>query len=122
MAAGGSAAREAAHQRELAEEHDRAFAAHIHDLVERGIRAGDIGVLTRTNREAENAAEYLKRMGIAAVLLTGWDGARIDAVKVGTTHRAKGLEFAQVALLRVAGRVLDEADDSERRMLERRAL
>ncbi|MBI5161742.1 MAG: UvrD-helicase domain-containing protein [Micrococcales bacterium] len=102
--------------------HDRAFAAHLHSLVERGIRAGDIGVLTRTNRDAENAAEYLKRMGIPTVLLTRWDGARIDAVKVGTTYRAKGLEFAQVALLRVPGRVLDEPDGSERRMLERRAV
>jgi superfamily I DNA/RNA helicase len=40
----------------------------------------------------------LRRAGTEVVLLEKYDGSEVDAVKVGTIKRAKGLEFKQVLL------------------------
>ena len=51
--------------------------------------------------------------GIAAVDLENYDGRPIDAVKVGTIKRAKGLEFKQVLLWRVPEGLIDSAPTGE---------
>ena len=67
-------------------------------LREVGTRPGDIGVLCVTRSGAKRAADVLRRSGTEVVLLEEYDGNAVDAVKVGTIKRAKGLEFKQVLL------------------------
>ncbi|NMR20252.1 nuclease-related domain-containing DEAD/DEAH box helicase [Cellulomonas fimi] len=63
-----------------------------------GTSAGDVGVLCVTAKGVERAADALRAAGFPVVLLSDYDGAPVDAVKVGTIKRAKGLEFKQVLL------------------------
>ncbi|MFD8248824.1 UvrD-helicase domain-containing protein [Nocardia sp. NPDC059691] len=56
----------------------------------------DIAVLTRTRHEAGRLAGALEAVGIATLPLEDYDGTPRAAVKVGTVHRAKGLDFAAV--------------------------
>ncbi|MGK8520243.1 UvrD-helicase domain-containing protein [Nocardia asteroides] len=56
----------------------------------------DIAVLTRTRQEAGRLAGALDAVGIATLPLEDYDGSLHAAVKVGTIHRAKGLDFAAV--------------------------
>jgi hypothetical protein len=108
--------------------HDAGLVARVREVLQLvGTTAGDVGVLTRTNREAEQCGRVLSAAGIPVVSLKHYDGRPIDSVKVGTIKRAKGLEFKQVLLPRVrtvlmdAGAEVPEAD-RERRELERREL
>ena len=70
----------------------------------------------------------LARSGIASIRLTDYVGTTGEAVKVGTFHRAKGLEFAHVLIpdrdLYPTPRRPSESDDvyRERAELERRVL
>ena len=71
----------------------------IRALVESGaVRYGDIGVFVPTNKEVKALTSILRRAGIDHVDLNAWDGTGSDTVKVGTYHRAKGLEFKIVFL------------------------
>lgn len=63
-----------------------------------GTGYGDVAVLCVSKRGAELAEEALKRAGIPTIGLLDYRGESIDAVKVGTIKRAKGLEFKQVVL------------------------
>ncbi|MFD7843604.1 UvrD-helicase domain-containing protein [Nocardia sp. NPDC059764] len=57
---------------------------------------GHVAVITRTNTEANRFLRVLKAAGIPIQLLEDYDGTYVDAVKVGTVQRAKGLEFPAV--------------------------
>ena len=59
---------------------------------------GDIAVLTPTREAADHYRRVLHAAQIPAVNLADYAGHRIDAVKVGTIRRAKGLEFRAVFL------------------------
>lgn len=89
---------------------------------------GDLGVLTATNQQADEVTAASRAAGIPVVSLQRYDGRTVDAVKVGTIKRAKGLEFKQVLLAHVRGRLLAEQAgepseaDRERRALDRREL
>ncbi|MFE7801185.1 hypothetical protein [Nocardia sp. NPDC057440] len=61
-----------------------------------GKQLSDIAVLTITRTMAERLAGALEAVGIPICLLENYDGTSCDAVKVGTIHRAKGLDFAAV--------------------------
>lgn len=96
---------------------------HDHDA-----RYGDTAVLVATNQAAAHWSAVLARSGVPVVLLTGYDGHTVDAVKVGTFDRAKGLDFAHV-LIPDTDRIprprrQHESDDAhtERARLERRRL
>ncbi len=108
--------------------HDAALVAHVRSLVASGVDAGDVGVLTATNRDAQALATALRAVGFGVVELTSYTGSTAPLVKVGTIKRAKGLEFKHVLLGRVAGELLAPAveglDDGarERREIERREL
>ena len=70
----------------------------------------------------------LRAAGAPFVSLKEYGGKPVSAVKVGTVKRAKGLEFKQVLLAHVRGRLLADAPasmseaDRERRELDRREL
>ena len=108
--------------------HDAALVAHVRSLVASGVDAGDVGVLTATNRDAHALATALRATGYGVVELKSYSGSTAPLVKVGTIKRAKGLEFKHVLLGRVAGELLAHAveglDDGarERREIERREL
>jgi superfamily I DNA/RNA helicase len=75
-----------------------------------------------------DAAIALRTAGIPFIELTEYTGRRIDAVKLATVHRAKGLEFKHVLVARTPHHLLGDStmesdtSDRERRDLDRRAL
>ncbi|WP_199422489.1 nuclease-related domain-containing DEAD/DEAH box helicase [Actinotalea solisilvae] len=69
-----------------------------HVLGEVGTGPGDVGVLCLSKFAVRDAIAALSRAGIPAIELEKYDGTPVDAVKVGTIKRAKGLEFKQVLL------------------------
>jgi len=78
------------------------------------VRPADIAVLTSTPEAASHYRRVLHAAQIPAVRLADYEGRRIDAVKVGTIRRAKGLEFKAVFLPghdRAAARVDGGADE-----------
>lgn len=89
---------------------------------------GDIGVLALYSWHAREAAEALEAAGIPTIDLADYDGTPVDAVKVGTIKRAKGLEFAEVLIVRTPPSLVQPGpptlDDAaiERTTLQRREL
>lgn len=67
-------------------------------LREVGVEHGDIGVLCLTTRGATAVSGSLHAAGFPVVALEKYDGAAVDAIKVGTVKRAKGLEFKHVLI------------------------
>lgn len=114
--------------------HDESLVRRVREIVAGaeasgvGARLGDIGVLALYSWHAREAAEALEAAGIPTIDLTEYDGTPVDAVKVGTIKRAKGLEFAEVLLVRTPPYLVQpgvaEVDDSaaERAALQRREL
>ncbi|WP_261567361.1 NERD domain-containing protein [Frankia gtarii] len=102
------------------------------DLVDahdgRGVRYGDMALLAPTNDAVASWERILTRAGIPAVSLRRYDGTACDAVKIGTYHRSKGLDFARVYIPDrnrfPRPRREAESDDAyrERAALERRQL
>ncbi len=80
-------------------ERDRRLVERVREVTrEVGIGPGDVGVLCMSNRAADAVAAALRSAGQPVVMLTDYDGAPVDAVKVGTVKRAKGLEFKHVLI------------------------
>lgn len=63
-----------------------------------GTGIGDVAVLCISRREATQASATLQAAGFPVVNLEDYNGLPLDAVKVGTIKRAKGLEFKQVLI------------------------
>ncbi len=105
-------------------DHDRAMLDRLTKVIRLvGTGHGDIGILTATNRQANDVIEALGRAGVPTVSLQQYAGRTSDAVRVGTVKRAKGLEFKQVLLAHVDPRLLDaapaEPSETERERRER---
>jgi len=85
-------------------DHDRQLVARLR-AVEQDVATGwgDIGVLAVSSFDARRLADLISGAGIPVVELQKYDGDVVDAVKVGTIKRAKGLEFKQVCLVGVRG-------------------
>jgi hypothetical protein len=84
---------------------------------------GDIGVLSLTKSGVADTMRLLKAAGIPAIDLEQYTGRPVDAVKVGTVKRAKGLEFKTVLLPRVRAEWIDASElDDEARVIHRREL
>jgi hypothetical protein len=77
-----------------------ALVACARDLVERNdlVGPGDIGICCATNAHAKAVRRAVEATGFATQDLKDYDGTPNDCVKVGTHHRAKGLEFKVVFL------------------------
>lgn len=92
-------------------ERDRQLVHRVRTVLrEVGTRPGDIGVLCITRDGAKRAAGVLRRAGAKVVMLENYDGSEVDAVKVGTIKRAKGLEFKQALLPDVRPDHIGDAD------------
>lgn len=63
-----------------------------------GIGPGDVAVLAPFNTSANSVRARLRSHGLEVQSLEDYDGRHNDRVKVGTYHRAKGLEFKAVFL------------------------
>ena len=63
-----------------------------------GTGIGDVAVLCITRRSAMDATAALLAAGFPVINLEEYGGVPLDAVKVGTIKRAKGLEFKQVLI------------------------
>ncbi|MEU2851399.1 nuclease-related domain-containing DEAD/DEAH box helicase [Streptomyces syringium] len=108
-------------------EHDAALVAALHDL---GPEAWpDSAVLCRTGTERDRYLRLLTRAGITAITLEQYDGHPVPGVKLGSYHRAKGLEFKHVHLpdhdapaTAGAGDGADDGVARERRELRRSQL
>lgn len=88
-----------------------------------GLAHGDAAVLCRHRREAAEVRTLLRQGGVPVLDLEQYEGQPVDAVKVGTAKRAKGLEFARVYLPRVdSWRVRDGEAEPEQVQRERREL
>jgi superfamily I DNA/RNA helicase len=110
-------------------DHDAAMLARLTEVLRLvGTSHGDVGILTATNRQADDVMTVFRAAGVPFVSLKDYGGKPVDAVKVGTVKRAKGLEFKQVLFAHVRGRLLADGPvptsepDRERRELERREL
>ncbi|QCB92362.1 nuclease-related domain-containing DEAD/DEAH box helicase [Cellulomonas shaoxiangyii] len=86
-----------------------------------GTGYGDVGVLSLSRRGVDDATAALTAAGVPVVNLEKYDGVPVDAVKVGTIKRAKGLEFKQVLVVDVRAswftekpEQLDEVDRERR--------
>lgn len=108
--------------------HDVALVARLAALRELGVVPGQIAVLGIDPFAVLMTISALEQAGVPWVGLEAWDGVASAGVVVGTTHQAKGLDFAQVLLARVSAELL-EADDAgcetaacERRRMQRREL
>jgi hypothetical protein len=114
--------------------HDRSLVERVRRIVAdaeqsgRGVRLGDIGVLALYAWHAAEAAEALREAGIPTVDLAAHDETPQDAVRVGTIKRAKGLEFAEVLVVRTppylvqSGSGAPDEASAERAILQRREL
>ena len=77
-----------------------ALAERVRGWIGEGIEPHAIGIAARAGYLAEQAAVALKAVGIPVTSLTTKSAK--DAVRVGTMHRMKGLEFQAVAVIGVA--------------------
>ena len=108
--------------------HDRSLIEHVRSLLRAGVHLGDIGILTPTNFAAGDVSKALAAAGLRSIELLAYDGTPVDAIKVGTIKRAKGLEFKQVLVVRTPPRlfepvpVSEDSTETERRELDRREL
>ncbi|MFF3715544.1 UvrD-helicase domain-containing protein [Streptomyces prasinus] len=79
--------------------------AQVRAWMDAGVGAGEIGVSARFNKTCGKAVAHLKDAGIPAVTLRTASGesaaAEATAVRVGTMHSFKGLEFRCVAVIGV---------------------
>ncbi|PZF39637.1 nuclease [Curtobacterium sp. MCLR17_051] len=105
-------------------DHDRAMLDRLTEVLRLvGTGHGDVGILTATNRQADDVMQALASADVPTVSLQQYAGRSSDAVRVGTVKRAKGLEFKQVLLAHVDPRLLDaapaEPSETERERRER---
>jgi len=78
-------------------EHDAGMVAALRGLIAQSA-VGDVAILCNTTWEADSAMRLLTAVGIPSINLLKYVGVPVDAVKVGTIKRAKGLEFKVVML------------------------
>lgn len=78
-------------------EHDQALLAALRAL-SGGVERADVAVLCPSMRAIAHYQRLLTRAGIPVCPLEQYDGRPVDAVKLGTYLRAKGLEFKCVYL------------------------
>jgi mRNA-degrading endonuclease RelE of RelBE toxin-antitoxin system len=71
-------------------------AALVADDVQRGVDPADCAVLHPTNKGVDAILRALRADGVPTQKLTDYKGVRSSGAKVGTFHRAKGIEFKRV--------------------------
>ena len=97
-------------------------AALVADDVQRGVDPEDCAVLHPTNKGVEAILKALTADRVPVQKLADYRGVRAPGVKVGTFHRAKGLEFKRVYLAGLGKKrwpILWRESDPESREAER---
>lgn len=97
-------------------------AALVADDVQRGVDPADCAVLHPTNKGVEAILKALRADRVPTQKLTDYKGVRSPGAKVGTFHRAKGLEFKRVYLAGLGSKrwpILWKETDPESREAER---
>lgn len=89
---------------------------------ELGTDLGDVAVLALDRYALAPVAVALSAAGIATIELDTYDGSTVEAVKIGTVKRAKGLEFKQVLVVGVSPALLSGSAPTEAAALERHEL
>ncbi|MGF7239463.1 MAG: UvrD-helicase domain-containing protein [Frankia sp.] len=79
----------------------KAVVSQIHDWMRAGVAPANIGVTSRFSRTCEKILDCMKAAGIPAARLRRDLPEDTDAVRVGTMHAFKGLEFRCVAVVGV---------------------
>jgi superfamily I DNA/RNA helicase len=80
-----------------AEEHDKLLLEAVQQLAAGGSLA-DSALLCARSKDVEGYATLLSRAGVPILKLDSYDGLHSEHLKIGTFHRAKGLEFKHVLL------------------------
>ncbi|MFI1240697.1 UvrD-helicase domain-containing protein [Nocardia salmonicida] len=70
--------------------------AFLQAVEECGVPPGDIAVIVDTHKDAKHLREVLQVAGLPTMPLDDYDGTQLKEIKVGTVHRAKGMDFAAV--------------------------
>lgn len=79
--------------------HDAALIESLRESCAKvGVGRGDVAILALRSSVLDHYATLLSRHGFGYVHLEKYDGKPSDKVKLGTFHRAKGLEFKHVLL------------------------
>lgn len=70
--------------------------AHLLDRIRTcGFAPGDITIITN-HKDAKRFRDLLNRQGLRTLFLEHYDGTDDTRIKIGTVHRAKGMDFAAV--------------------------
>ncbi len=83
-------------------------AATVADWLEAGVAPAEIGIAVQARWFATKVEHALSKAGIESVRLADAAGSNDDAVRVGTMHRMKGLEFRCVAVAGVSAKQVPE--------------
>lgn len=87
--------------------HDTHLVQHLREVFAGSdVTMGEVAVIGAKRATVTRLLQRLQREGINAVNLQEYHGMPIDAVKVGTIKRAKGLEFRHVVVADVEGALL----------------
>ncbi|QLY34389.1 UvrD-helicase domain-containing protein [Nocardia huaxiensis] len=68
----------------------------VRAINESGYSSSDAAVIVGGRRDALHYQHVLERAGLSPLPLDKYDGIQHDAIKVGTVHRSKGMDFAAV--------------------------
>ncbi|MEV6557976.1 UvrD-helicase domain-containing protein [Nocardia sp. NPDC051756] len=68
----------------------------VRALNEFGYTSSDTAVIVGSRRDAVRYQHVLECAGLSVLSLDKYDGTQHEAIKVGTVHRAKGMDFAAV--------------------------
>lgn len=76
-----------------------AVATWLHELIDEGMSAHEIGIFVRSDGELERAQDVAKQAGIQFKVLDDKVDTASGHLSISTMHRAKGLEFKAVAVM-----------------------
>lgn len=98
-----------------ANEESNFITSEIQKLVNSGVSASNICIVTRTNRLLDNYQTVLSAQDIKSVKISRKqsDNRNIDGVRLATMHRIKGLEFQYVFLVAVNDGIVPLANTVE---------
>ena len=73
----------------------------IKRMKKEGLDLGEIAIFSRTNADLQTIQDALKRSKVESQIISR-EGVKGDGVRLGTLHRAKGLEFKAVFVVNVS--------------------
>ena len=68
----------------------------VHAITDRHHAGSDIAVIVGSKKDATHIRTLLAKAGLPALSLDKYDGTQVGMIKVGTVHRAKGMDFEAV--------------------------